>query len=176
VTTNKRKDIYLTQWKPASLWQRLKISHQEKHWLLEEKSLTAKFKKQCPNLTVEILSEKWQAPLSYEKQQLGLKDNQHAWTRCIVLKCGQQNILYARTVIPNLTSGNTWFAIKKLGNKPLGEVLFNLKNITRSPFKILKRNYPWQYLEQNTIAAARYSLFKQDNQPLLLTEVFLLKI
>jgi len=164
-------------WKPACLWQRIGVSSVEKKTLLETLSLTQKFKQKCPDLTVEVLSEISESPLAYEREQLGLKINEQAWVRCILLKCGQQNKLYARTVIPKLNSGNPWYALKKLGTKPLGEVLFNLKNIQRSSFKISKQNYTWPHLSKHKpdskMAMARYSQFLQQNQPLLLTEVFL---
>ena len=95
--------MQILHWKPAILWQRLQLSPQEKSCLLETASLTAKFKQNCPNLIVEVLSEQWQVPLNYEKEQLGLNYDQRAWVRCVVLKCGQKPLLYARTIIPNLS-------------------------------------------------------------------------
>ena len=150
-------------WKPACLWQRLKMSLHEKSCLLEPQSLTAKFKKEHSDLRVEVLSESWEIPLNYERQALGLARNKKAWIRCVVLKSDEQKLLYARTVIEDLTSGNAWFAIKKLGTQPLGEILFNLKKIKRTEFKISKINDK----------LARYSIFTQNNNKLLLTEVFL---
>lgn len=150
-------------WKPACLWQRLKVSLHQKSWLLETQSLTAKFKKEHPDLRVEVLSENWQLPLNYERQALRLADKKKAWVRCVVLKSGQQRLLYARTVVEDLHSGNSWFAIKKLGTQPLGEILFNLKNVNRSAFKISKIDGK----------LARYSVFTQKKNKLLLTEVFL---
>ncbi len=164
---------YKIYWQPAKLWQRLNINQLQKKTLLENNSLTKKFKQQCPKLTVKILSEKWERPLPYEAKQLGIKNSNYAWIRCVVLQCEQQNILYARTVIPNFTHKNSWFSIKKLGIKPLGEVLFNLKTVKRSAFKITKQNIQWPYLVNNDTTPARYSIFEQKNNYLLLTEVFL---
>lgn len=175
MNTNKHNTspVRYPHWKPANLWRRIGISPLEKAYLLETQSLTEKFKKTCPNLTVEILSETTEVPLPYERQQLKLKNNEQAWVRCVLLKCGQEQKLYARTVIPNLNSSNPWYALKKLGTQPLGEILFNLNNVKRSPFKISKQRYAWPYLSHTIMATARYSLFSQQKQPLLLTEIFL---
>jgi len=164
-------------WKPASFANRLGLSVQQKKALNETASLTAKFKQHCPDLSVEILSEKQEIPLAYERQYLDLANNQKAWVRCIVLKCGEEPLLYARTVIANLTAGNAWLDIQKIGTQPLGEILFNLKTVQRTPFQICYQRYPWPYLTSNKMTTeklpARVSTFTQQNDHLLLTEVFL---
>ncbi len=165
--------IQQQHWKPQELWQRLEISSADKEWLIATASLTAKIRRSCPNMIVTILSEKWQRPLEFEVQALGLKQGEFAWVRCVILKCDNQDLIYARTVIPNMKSGNPWFALKKLGNQPLGEILFNLKQVKRSPFLLLKTDYSWPYLIKSKPSLARQSVFFQATHPLLLTEVFL---
>ncbi|BCN94427.1 putative chorismate pyruvate-lyase [Thiomicrorhabdus immobilis] len=169
-------------WKPSGLLRRISPSRKIQSWLTTPTSLTAKLRVLCPDLQVVILSEEFEIPLLNESQKLGLNRNEEAWIRCVLLKCHGKSWVYARTVIPKLDEHNPWHHLQKLGNKPLGEVLFDLPSIQRSPFEFSKNALSfWPYLIENldvNEAAnlpgfARRSVFKQQNAPLLLTEVFL---
>ena len=192
MTTNKPNRPNLAEqanhWHPERLCQRLSLSALEKQALLEKGSLTAKFKQQCPSLKVQVLSEDWQRPLQYEQEALQLAPHQKAWVRTVLLTCQGKPLLYARTLIPNMQPGNPWFALKKLGTQPLGEVLFSLKQAKRSTFQLHKSPVNWPFLadtlSQETTShqqvsklitlPARYSTFTQKGSPLLLTEAFFL--
>ena len=169
-------------WKPSALIRRITSSRPLQAWLTLPTSLTAKLKTICPDLQVVILSEKLEIPLSNESQKLGMHRDEQAWVRCVLLKCAHHNWVYARTIIPNLSEDNPWHDLQNLGSKPLGEVLFELPSIKRSDFEFStnKLNH-WPYLMENFAdksqanrpGFARRSIFKQQNSPLLLTEVFL---
>ena len=169
-------------WKPKALIRRITASKELQNWLTIQTSLTAKLKIICPELEVVILSEKLETPLRNESQKLGMQMDEQAWVRCVLLKCAQNNWVYARTIIPNLTVENPWYELQNLGTKPLGEVLFESPSIQRSDFEFASNKLDfWPYLisnyETNSLANksgfARRSIFKQQNAPLLLTEVFL---
>lgn len=153
-------------------------------WLTTPGSLTARLKSICPELSVNVLSEKIAQPRPDEAVALQLMPNQTAWIRCVLLKCPSlafsQNWIYARTVVPNLNEKNPWQNLKQLGNKPLGEVLFELNAIERTPFlftqvRLSELPYLDSHLKEdnNTLGLLRRSLFRQQQAPLLLTEVFL---
>jgi chorismate--pyruvate lyase len=168
----------LTQhWHPETLFNRLRLSQSQKSWLLETQSLTAKFRQTCPHLQVEVLSEKWERPSTQEAIALNLPLNEWAWVRCIVLKCDELPLLYARTIIPACLPKNPWFALKSLGSRPLGEVLFTLKNRQRSAFVLSRMSTSLPYFSPSKPPSddylARQSCFYQGSFPLLLTEVFL---
>jgi len=173
-----------THWKPASLLKRLPVSKEMASWLSTSGSLTRKIRQACPTMQVEVLSEGWQCPLPSEARALGLSLHQKVWVRSVVLKCGHTSWVFARTVIPNPQFANPWSWLQKLGNKPLGEVLFELKNVERSDFEFSQQSVDdWpllnRHLNQNGLIQsdkkcfARRSLFRQQQAPLLLTEVFL---
>jgi chorismate--pyruvate lyase len=132
-------------------------------------------------MQVKVLSERWQIPLPCESRALQMPPRQPAWIRCVLLQCGHSSLIYARTVIPDLQPDNPWHAIQKLGNQPLGEILFEREAIHRSPFEFAYAPYPsWPDLAgaetQNALnenGFARRSLFLEHQAPLLLTEVFL---
>lgn len=166
-------------WKPQRLWQRLGLTLPERNQLLETLSLTDKFKSQYADVQVTILAQGWDYPLNYERIQLNLPLGQKTWVRCVMLSSKDQPLLYARTIIPNLTRANPWFGLKKLGNQPLGEVLFSLKQIKRSSFSIQKSTNDWPHLyplNKPRSLLARHSTFLNQGSLLLLTEVFLAKI
>ena len=168
-------------WKPAGLIQRISPSKKIQQWLSTKDSLTAKLRLICPDLEVVILSEELEIPLANETQSLNLGANEKVWVRCVVLKGKGANWVYARTVIPNFTETNPWSHLQKLGNKPLGEVLFQDKSIKRTPFTFATQTLDtWPYLTKHLGASqakskgyARRSVFTQKGAQLLLTEVFL---
>lgn len=171
-------DTIFEHWKPASLFSRLNSPYVLKTWLLEQGSLTARLRSIYPKLEVKVLSENWQIPLKDESSLLRLPYDRQAWIRSVLLHCGEQELVYARTVIPDCFPGNPWFRLKKLGNQPLGEVLFQLKGIERGPFELTEiPRTSWPHLPEKINAQqksfARRSIFIQQNKPLLLTEAFL---
>lgn len=165
-------------WVPAGLVGRLKGSQSLNSWLLDPGSLTAKIRLSCPEMEVNILSETYEKPLVSEIQQLQIPRSQKAWVRCVFLKCNGHPIVYARTVIPNWEPGNPWYALKHLGNRPLGEVLFQLPGLKRTPFLVTQTDaVNWPHFKLSTSEQiktfARKSTFIQDKYPLLLTEAFI---
>ncbi len=167
-------------WKPAKLIQRVTTVKNTQHWLTAKGSLTAQLRQRCPELEVVILSEKLEHPLASEAQSLGLQPGEPAWIRCVLLRGGAENWIYARTVIPHFLESNPWFHLQQLGNKPLGEVLFQDSTIQRTPFTFARQpltNWPYLALPSShgnkAIGYARRSVFTQQQAPLLLTEVFL---
>ncbi|MBO1927780.1 chorismate lyase [Thiomicrorhabdus sp. 6S2-11] len=169
-------------WKPAGLLSRITPSRKIHDWLKTPTSLTAKLRNLCPELEVQVLSECFEAPLVSEAQKLGLAMDEEVWIRCVLLKCNGNHWVYARTVIPAMGPHNPWQELQKLGNKPLGEVLFEMPSVKRSSFEFSKDslNY-WPHLMphmNNPMLGklpgfARRSIFEERGAPLLLTEVFL---
>ncbi|HIE40193.1 MAG TPA: chorismate lyase [Thiomicrorhabdus sp.] len=168
-------------WKPAKLIQRISPNKHIQQWLNTEGSLTAQLRSLDSNLEVHILSEQLERPLANESQSLNMKPCELAWIRCVLLKGGGENWIYARTIIPHFSDSNPWASVQTLGNQPLGEVLFQDKNIQRTPFTFSSQALTiWPYLNPhlsvNTRAKkgyARRSVFQQQQNALLLTEVFL---
>ncbi len=168
-------------WKPAKLIQRISPNQHIQQWLNTEGSLTAQLRSLDPSLEVHILSEQLERPLANESQSLNMKPNELAWVRCVLLKGGGENWIYARTVIPHFSDTNPWAFLQTMGNKPLGEVLFQDKNIQRTPFTFSRQALTiWPYLTNHLsvnihtkIGYARRSVFQQQQNSLLLTEVFL---
>jgi len=168
-------------WKPEGLVKRITDDETIQSWLIHQGSLTKRLRERCPTIQVHILSERLEVPLNNETNALKIHRNEQAWVRCVLLKCDEQSWVYARTVIPNFNRDNPWESLQKLGNKPLGEVLFEMPSIKRTPFALSKLPLnTWPYLmaslktdQKSHAGFARRSVFLQEDSPLLLTEVFL---
>lgn len=168
-------------WKPAGLIRRVIQDRKVQALLTLKTSLTAKLKSFCPTLEVVVLSEAFEKPLPSEAVRLYLPPTEEAWVRCVLLQCNEKNWIYARTVIPKLDAQNPWYELQTLGNKPLGEVLFEIPSIQRTEFEFSKDKLAiWPHLLHTLPAGnnlhegfARRSVFGKEQAPLLLTEVFL---
>jgi len=71
-----------------------------------------------------------------------------------------QPVVIARSVIPKNTKTDS---IMKIGNKPLGEILFTNPNTLREPIEITFHNDVW----------GRRSIFIMNNSRILISEFFL---
>lgn len=86
-------------------------------WLLHTQSLTEKLQKICSCLQVEVINEGWQAV------NLG-ENSAKNWVREVVLKCGENDWIFAQTVLPEATIKNVGQAVLELGDKAIGLWLF----------------------------------------------------
>jgi chorismate--pyruvate lyase len=143
-------------------------------WLLERGSLTQRLREHWGDASVQLLDEGLSTPLPHETQRLGLAPDAQAWVRCVLLVCSRQPRVYARTVIPDWTPHNPWAQVQRLGQQPLGELLFRLPDLQRSAFE-WNANANWGHLHgmQAAQPLARRCVFERAAAPLLLTEVFL---
>lgn len=164
-------------WHPVSALPRLTASAELHSWALERGSLTRRLRQLWPDTRVQVLSEALTPPMQHEAQALGMADGETAWVRCVCLLGGEQPRIYARTVIPRWEAQNPWAEVQRLGEQPLGELLFTLPDLLRSDFE-WALNAPWPETQARPSAAqpqvlARRCTFVRGHAPLLLTEVFL---
>lgn len=133
-------------------------------WLKETGSITARLKRQWPNVTVQVLDEGLRQPLAAERQRLALREGVPGWVREVVLHAGERPLIRARTIVPAWTADNPWHVLSTLGERPLGELLFNLPDLERSPLE-----FAWGL---GASAPARRRVYTWSGAPLLLTETF----
>ena len=151
-------------------------------WLFDPGSLTRRLRQCCTKqFRVRVLWQGWSRPGRDEAQALRLRLDAWAWTREVRLFCGEQPWVFARTLIPAATLRGRGRGLTRLGNRPLGDVLFTTPGVRRGPVEIA-RIVPGQRLHQRALADpqsaapplwARRSLFYLDQQPLLVCEIFL---
>lgn len=151
-------------------------------WLFDQGSLTRRIILNCKkNFRVEVLSQKWQRPMLNEAIRLGAHPEHHALIREVLLHCGDIPWVFARSVLPRKTLTGPRRFLGKLGNRPLGEILFSDPNIQRDVLEIaeIKKNQRMfncatQNLSNPPEAVwGRRSVFYLHKKPLLVNEVFL---
>lgn len=127
-------------------------------WLIDENSLTQKLKNTYQIFQLEILSIEDKKPHSNELAVLNLKNTPSI--REVLLKDDNTPIVFARSIIP-YTKDTTH--LHGLNQRPLGEVLFKDKNISRYHLEITQCNDIW----------GRRNIFKIGQTEILVSEFFL---
>ncbi|CCQ09490.1 Chorismate--pyruvate lyase [Pseudoalteromonas luteoviolacea B = ATCC 29581] len=140
--------------------------------MCEEGSLTARLKAHYTSFHVEVLSEKRCMPLPGLNTDLE-KTKTPMWCREVLLWCDNQPIVYAQSWIPEHVQEMT-----KLGNTPLGEVLFQSPIWLRGDLQLAKVNDTIHCLLdklnlEKEEKYARRSEFSRGEHSILVCEVFL---
>lgn len=151
-------------------------------WLFEQGSLTRRILRHCTNtFRVKVLSQKWQRPMLSEALRLGAHPEHHALIREVLLYCGDTPWVYARSVLPRKTLTGPRRFLGKLGNRPLGEILFSDPTIKRDELEIAEikkgqRMYSCATKILNSspdFVWGRRSIFYLHKKPLMVNEIFL---
>jgi len=136
-------------------------------WLLDSGSLTARLKVLCAGgFSVEVIDELWTSLPDREfRLRFGPIAPDHPfWSRRVILSGNGEPWVLAHTLIPEHALGDDLGQLVRLGEKPLGEYLFNQAGLTRSDIEINKID------EQSW---GRRSWFFLNSKPILVTEYFL---
>ncbi|MAS82196.1 MAG: hypothetical protein CMF45_05865 [Legionellales bacterium] len=149
--------------------------------LFQNGSLSRSIEKICNGtFNIELKNESWSTPMSDENDLLALIDNEITFIRKSWLKCNDKRLVYARTIIPRITYEEESKNLMKLGNKPLGDLLFNNNRTYRTNMQYAKIPLHHDLHKQATLDTnimselwGRQSLFYIHKNPLLVTEVFL---
>lgn len=130
---------------------------------------------------VAVLSQQWQRPAIEEAKRLGVPRTRWAWVREVALLGAGRPRIVARSVMPMRSPAGAASALRRLGNRPLGDRLFTPGRSMRDPLEVaalqpdnwltacLSRHLP----EVSKARWARRAVHRLAGQPLLVTEVFL---
>ena len=130
-------------------------------WIRDDQSLTQKLKKRYPDFRVEVHKQEELEIYNHEINLLGNEKN--FIVREVSLYGDNQPVVFARSVIPKNAKTDS---IMRIGNKPLGEILFTDPNTLREPIEVTFQNDIW----------GRRSVFVMNNSRILVSEFFLEKI
>ncbi len=149
-------------------------------WLSEAGSLTSRLRSRCGHgFAVHVLAQRWAKPFSGEAAALGLPPARFALIREVVLQCSGQPLVLARTIIPARTLRGANRRLARLGNRPLGEVLFGYPDLQRTNFQTAcVRAADWQNGVRGAFATekavwGRRSVYTVAGGKLLVCEFFL---
>lgn len=148
-------------------------------WLMDKSSLTRRLQTRSQgHFAVAVLAQGWQRPRRDEARALGIPSDRLALIREVVLQGHGDNWVFARSVLPRPAAQGRMRRLHRLGNKPLGEWLFRHPGIQRGPLWLARWPIPClpSSIQHNAASHrlwARYSLFRLQQDKLLVSEIFL---
>ena len=156
------------------------LSNALSQWLFEPGSLTQKLKLSCQQFKVQVLVKNTRLLTEDEAALFGCSE-QMVQVREVLLYCDDKPWVYAQTLMPLSDVPESVKKLTTLGDQPLGEVIFNEPNMTRSRIEVVKfdRDSDVYMLAQKIGQLAhqpmwgRRSCFCVDGYSLLVAEVFL---
>ncbi len=152
--------------------------------LFYDGSLTRYLQSRCKSdISLEIISESWNAPFQSECGILNIDKNQVSLVRLSWLKSDTEKLIFARTIIPKPTHDLIAEQLSALGDRPLGELLFSETSGYRATMQYAKISSACEWLNQVTELQqvmtefwTRQSIFFIKDRPLLILELFLPQI
>ncbi|MEO5343265.1 MAG: chorismate lyase [Gammaproteobacteria bacterium SHHR-1] len=151
-------------------------------WLEDSGSLTRRLQAACgQGFGVQLLEQRRHRPLPSEAARLALHPGRLALVREVRLNCGDQTWVFARSLIPLTSLRGAARRLTRLGNRPLGALLFADPSAERGLMEFA-RLQPGQSLYEKAVAGlaqrperlwGRRTLFRFAGKPLLVNEVFL---
>ena len=167
-------------------WQRLRRSRVPARfvsWLRDDGSLTLRLKCACGDrpFAVRLLRQGWARALPSEARRLGLRRGGLALVREVQLLCDGEPWVFARTLIPATTLRGPGQRLARLGERPLGAVLFADRRVRRGVTEMAQLRPGEQLFDSATQGLpplsdtvwGRRTLFFMAGRPLLVNELFL---
>lgn len=142
-------------------------------WLSEPGSLTRRLQS-LGSFRVQVLNETCTPARADEAAALGIEPQSLVWAREVLLHSNDQPCIFARSVIAPEQRDSQALQLGQLGNRSLGDRLFNTPGMQRGVIEISR--WPPEWLPDRwryTACWARRSLFSSTDVRLLVCEVFL---
>jgi len=166
----------LQHWRNRSQVFLSSLPEQTADWLFDPSSLTARIIRHCSGqFSVRVLEQRYTHARLSEHRILKMKNREVAIVREVHLLCDNHPLVYARTIIPVSTLTGAQKRLAKLGNKPLGAVLFADSSMKRGEVQIARLKPDQVKLSSSTDEDiwGRRSVFSLNGKPLLVSEYFL---
>jgi len=153
-------------------------------WLRDRGSLTQRIQQRCTRFAVRGVRSGLARIALDEAALLGVAPSHLAWSREVFLYADGIPVVFAHSACARQHLRGPWPAVRGLGSKPLGALLFAHPLVERKPlhYKALRDAHPL-YRRATAVLDnppgrlwARRSLFYLHGAPLLVTEVFLPEI
>lgn len=150
-------------------------------WLIEADSLTARLQKRYKDFKVQAVRVSAQKPSYEEANLLHVAARENAQIREVLLFGNTKAVVFAHSVLPRKSLQGAWRGLGKLGNKPLGAVLFANPNVKRTPLTYKKLSFSHALYqaairhtsEQPEYLWARRSVFSLNCASIMVVEIFL---
>lgn len=151
-------------------------------WLTEADSLTARCQAACRHFGIRLLFCGRRRPLPDECAFFGLRRQQWAWSREVLLECDGVPVIFAHTALPLQPRGRLTRWLAGLGSRSLGSLLFAYPGFERGGIEFVRLDARHPLFRRAATAAAlagvkelwaRRSAHALAGQTVLVTEVFL---
>lgn len=159
-------------------------------WLNERGSLTQKLQQHFPSLQVLPVFTQFKKSFPDESRLLHRPIYEHAMIREVLLYQNATALVFAHSVLPRASLRGAWQGLNRLGNKPLGAVLFANPRVRRTQLRykklhshdalyrqaqaqLTKHGFAAQIPHLPAVLWARRSIFSLNSANILVTEVFL---
>jgi chorismate--pyruvate lyase len=158
------------------------MSTREHDWLGDRGSLTRSMTASCPDrFRVELLRQDHARMLPGEARLLDVGPTRAALVREVRLHCGRAAWVFARTLIPLHSLLGPASHLARLGQRPLGEVLFSDPQTRRLRIEIARITPRHQLFgpatrhlrESPPAICGRRTLFEYRGRRILVNELFL---
>lgn len=153
-----------------------------RNWLLNTGSLTERLQANCLRFEVEVLNQQTAEispdEVQYLYGQFGAVP-QDTQVREVFLKGNDETWVFARSLLPVNFLNDEMSGLMRLGNKPLGKIIFNDPRFQRQSFQLVK--CPVSGLTQEKLGLrdnqldlwGRRSLFSFKTYHIMVAEIFL---
>lgn len=157
------------------------LSGQYHRWLIDSHSLTMRLQKRYAHFKVIPVLVAYTKPFLDETSPLNIAVRKRVLIREVQLLGNAQLVVFAHSVLPLKSLRGAWLGLSRLGNKPLGAILFANPQVRRTPLSY-KKLCPHHALYQHATKTmdnkplylwARRSVFSLKSASIMVTEVFL---
>ena len=113
-------------------------------WLRDRGSLTQRIQQRCTRFAVDKVRTGLARIALDESALLGIAPQQLAYSREVFLYADDQPVVFAHSALAPEHLRSAWSAVRTLGNKPLGALLFAHPLVERKPlhYKALRNTHP----------------------------------
>lgn len=180
------RSIIEPHWLEAHRYRLANIPAGFQAWLQDQGSLTRRVLQTCGEreFRVRLQYQGWGRPLYSEGKVLRIRRGGATLIREVELLCDSSPWVFARTLIPATSLKGSARRLAKLGEKPLGAVLFSDSKVRRGITQLarLQPRHPLFvaatiHLEEKPKELwGRRTLFYLSGRPILVNEIFLPEI
>ncbi|AZY49030.1 chorismate--pyruvate lyase family protein [Bordetella avium] len=155
------------------------LSPTQRHWLFRPGALTAGLR-QLGKVQLRVVSEHAEGASLDEARAMLIAPGSPVWVREVLMSVDGIDSVPARSLTPLAASHGSWQGMRRLLTRPLADMLYHDRGVTRSPFVCRRLSSPLPFYRMalppnhdGSAIWARRSVFWRHGQPLLVAECFL---
>jgi chorismate--pyruvate lyase len=178
---NKINNFFIKQpvWRDVKRCSVRSIAPHILNWLLEPGSLTLRIKHTFSDtFNVQVEAQGLSRPFLEDAKTLRRRPYEYALVREVVLRVGEQSVVFARTTLPRKVADDLQ-ELTHLGAKSLGNIIFSYRDLTRVGLDIAKIRVDHLTPMMQTLCAgqrylwARRNIYQINNRSFIVSEFFL---